>query len=385
MSPISSPRSPRRSTRATRSRCSGWPAHCSPRSTHRSRNPFEPPSGGPSREEIVESFLAVPLPETSALLAAVAALSGDDLLRRRVLREIADRAHPLPGWLTDLPRAAPTRRAVEVTHALGDGDNVIIGVTFAPRGALTAVVYVDHNLGTLVKDAFVDRLDDVVDRVRAGASDDPDTVARPLAPADARVRIGDAIELGAMTFPPCKTDTWPACRPLVEWTTSLLPEGGTGYPRPDWDDEAVTDLARRFRASPFAADVADPDDLLLAAVVRHRLRARRPAALEPRRGRDPAARLDPTQDRRRRRPPRCGAGPAAGVRPVLPSRARHPRCADRADPRRDRRLRPGVPATRPLRPAAGARGLPDATGVPVSSEPGWHRGLDPRRFGDASP
>jgi hypothetical protein len=31
-----------------------------------------------------------------------------------------------------------------------------------------------------------------------------------------------------MTFPPCETDTWPPCRPLVEWMTSLLPDGGTG-------------------------------------------------------------------------------------------------------------------------------------------------------------
>ena len=65
-----------------------------------------------------------------------------------------------------------------------------------------------------------------------------------------------------MTIPPIETETWPACRPLVEWMTSLLPDGGTGYERPEWPDEALDDLARRFRASPFAAGVDDPDDLL---------------------------------------------------------------------------------------------------------------------------
>ena len=229
-----------------------------------SRNPFGPPSDGPSREEFVESFLAVSLPETSALLAAVAALSGDEVLQRRVSREIADRGHPLPGWLAGLPRAIPVSEAVEVTHVLGDGDNVIVASRLPGGHVLTAVVYVDHNLGTLVKDAFVvsDPLGDVVERVRAAAAGDPDTVARPLAPADARVRISEAIELGAMSFPPCETDTWPACRPLVEWMNALLPDGGTGYRRPEWDGEAVTGIARRFHASPFAADVADPDDLL---------------------------------------------------------------------------------------------------------------------------
>ncbi|HSU10571.1 MAG TPA: hypothetical protein VLK57_15340, partial [Pseudonocardia sp.] len=62
----------------------------------RSHHPFQKEPDGPTRDEFVESFLAVPLPETSALLAAVAGVSGDDLLRRRVAREIANRAHPLP-------------------------------------------------------------------------------------------------------------------------------------------------------------------------------------------------------------------------------------------------------------------------------------------------
>jgi hypothetical protein len=148
----------------------------------------------------------VSLPETTALLAAVAALSSDEVLQRRVSREIADRGHPLPGWLAGLRHAIPGSEAVEVTHVLGDGDNVIVAVTLPGGHVLTAVVYVDHNLGTLVKDAFVvsDPLGDVVEHLCAAAADDPDTVARPLAPADARVRISEAIELGAMTFPPLR-------------------------------------------------------------------------------------------------------------------------------------------------------------------------------------
>ena len=76
------------------------------------------------------------------------------------------------------------------------------------------------------------------------------------------MRITEAVERGARTIPPTETETWPTCRPLVEWMTSLLPDGGTGYERPEWPDEAIDDLARRFRASPFAAGVDDPDDLL---------------------------------------------------------------------------------------------------------------------------
>lgn len=67
--------------------------------------------------------------------------------------------------------------------------------------------------------------------------DDPDTVCRDLDLADARVRITDAIERAAMTIPAFETDTWPVCRPIVEWVTRQLPEGGTGYVRPEWSED----------------------------------------------------------------------------------------------------------------------------------------------------
>ena len=83
--------------------------------------------------------------------------------------------------------------------------------------------------------------------------------ARP----ESRKRITEAIEAGAITFPPFETESWPACRPLVEWITSLLPAGGEGYQRPEWNAEDTDGLTDRFLASPFAAGVADPDHQLL--------------------------------------------------------------------------------------------------------------------------
>ncbi len=230
----------------------------------RGRNPFAGPSEAPTREELFESFLGVPLPETSALLAAMAGLSGDEVLRRRVLREITERAHSLPDWLTALSRTASGPRSAEVGHVLGDGDNVLVEAVLPGGHHLTVVVYIDHNMGTLVKDAFVvsEPLDEVLDRLLTVSTDDPDTCARPLDPADARVRLADAVHLGAISFPPYETDTWPACRPLVEWMTGLLPEGGSGYRRPEWNDAELAGLAGRFHASRFGAGLDDPLDML---------------------------------------------------------------------------------------------------------------------------
>ncbi|MGH3752469.1 MAG: DUF6398 domain-containing protein [Pseudonocardiaceae bacterium] len=233
------------------------------------RSPFEPEPGTPSREKLVQAFLGVDLPETSALLAAIAGLSGDEILRQRVHRELTTRAHALPRWLADLHRAAAAPRTVEVVHVLGDGDNIVIGVRLPGGPEFTVVVYIDHNMGTLVKDAFVvpEPVGGLVERMLTVAGD-PDTQARDIDPAAARARITEAIELGAIRFPPFESDTWPACRPLIEWATAMLPAGGTGYQRPDWDDDAQAALVERFLAAPSGAGFDDADhrgllDLLL--------------------------------------------------------------------------------------------------------------------------
>ncbi|MCA1842959.1 MAG: DUF6398 domain-containing protein, partial [Actinobacteria bacterium] len=225
----------------------------------REENPFDrEPRTGPSRDELVQSFLDVERLETSAMLAVVAEMAGDDVLRARCRRELTARAHVLPTWLARLDEV-DAYRTVEMVHVLGDGDNVIIGVRFAGGRELSVVVYIDHNLGTVAKDAFAvaEPIGDLIAFMRSKVKD-PDTVWRDLDPADARARITEAIRLGAVTYPRYESDTWPACRPLVEWITRLLPAGGSGYQRPGWTDGQLNALATRFFASPFGRDLDTP-------------------------------------------------------------------------------------------------------------------------------
>ena len=62
-----------------------------------------------------------------------------------------------------------------------------------------------------------------------------------------------------MTVPPFETDTWPACRPIVEWLTRGMPAGGVGYGRPEWSEPDRRKLADRFFASAFGAPLDDAD------------------------------------------------------------------------------------------------------------------------------
>lgn len=231
----------------------------------RAKNPFEHTGqqDGVTVPALVESFAEVVLPETAALLAALAELGPDELSRARARRAHAASPHEVPGWLARLDKAS-VDRAVESTHVLGDGENVMLNVRL-PGHDLTMVVYIDHNLGTVVKDGFPAPagVDEVVSRLRE-ASDDPDIRYADISLADARARISAALEAGSHMFPPLETDTWPASRPLAEWLLRLLPEGGTGYIRPQWSQAALRKLANRFFGSPFGRrlDNKDNRDLL---------------------------------------------------------------------------------------------------------------------------
>ena len=233
----------------------------------RGQNPFERDRADePERATLpmlIESFAGIALPETTALLAALAELGPDELSRARARSALAGSPHPLPDWLARLGEAC-VYRAVQSTHVLGDGDSVLLGVRLASH-ELTVVIYIDHNLGALVKDAFPlsEAVDEVVEHLRK-ASDDPDVTFTDIGLADARVRAADAIELGAITFPPLETETWPASRPLTEWLLRLMPEGGTGYVRPKWTTAAKKKLANQFFGSQFGRPLDDADhrDLL---------------------------------------------------------------------------------------------------------------------------
>jgi hypothetical protein len=217
----------------------------------------DPREKGPLRDaeqrdqaDLVEILLDVERIETTALLTAVAAMCGDEVMATRIRRELAVRTHPLPAWLTDLDGAVAVDRAVVTTEPLNDGEDVLVGVTLPDGSEFAAVVFIEHNAGSVVKDAFVlpGSLDQVLGQMEL-IFNDPDIEFVDLDPADARIRITQAITHGAMIMPPFESDTWPASRRLIEWMVAMLPEGGRGYEFTEWSEDEKQALADRFLAS----------------------------------------------------------------------------------------------------------------------------------------
>jgi len=231
-------------------------------------DPFdpEPDADLPTLDEFVDSFVQIEARETTGVLAAIAELTSDDLLRARIRRVLAGRPHVLPPWLERLG-GTEVVAVSEMVHVLGDGDDVMVELAFPGGQALTVVIYIDHNLGTVVKDAFTipEPLAAVTKLIKENT--DADTTVRALDPADARARITEAVELGRRMLPPLESDTWPLCRPLVEWAARLLPAGGAGYERPEWDDASRDHVAHRFLSSPFAVGLDEDQRDLLGSLI----------------------------------------------------------------------------------------------------------------------
>lgn len=216
----------------------------------------DPPGDQLTMAAITASFTQTVSPGTTAVLAALAVLAGDEHTRDQARRAAASRPHELPDWLARLSETS-VDKVVEATHALGDRSILLVGAGLAGRD-LTMIVSIDHNIGTAVADGYgsPDSIDQV-SGLLSGAESDLHWTYKEISPADARARLDPAIELGAIMFPPLETETWPASRPLAQWLARLMPEGGTGYERPEWSEADLAKLTERFFSSDLGRELDD--------------------------------------------------------------------------------------------------------------------------------
>lgn len=227
----------------------------------RRSDPFDQSEPRARLSTLVDSFIGTPYAETTAALMAIRALVPDEVMAARISRALADRRHPMPTWLTRLTEARIEPEVWFLTHVLGDGDDYVLGVTLPSGHQMSALVYIDHNLGTVVKDAFVipQSLEDLV--IKVGTTmDDPDQSLTRTDAAMARAVIEGAIEHGARMYPPLESDTWPMCGPLVEWMLRMLPAGGVAPDREEWSEEQTAAIEADFFASPFGTPLDHPDE-----------------------------------------------------------------------------------------------------------------------------
>jgi hypothetical protein len=213
----------------------------------------------PSLAEVLTAFVTSEDPAAAALAWTMARIRGDDLLLARVVRDLGARSFLLPSWMHQLNKIEIVA-AEQITDTVRDGYNIVVQLRLAGHD-LTTITFIDFNMGIIVKDNFLsDRGLDDFNQLWQEHVDTRHTALEALSPADARARISNAIEHGAITIPRAESEDWPATRPLLEWIVRQLPEGGTGFVRPEWSKEDREALANRFLASSYGAGLDLPED-----------------------------------------------------------------------------------------------------------------------------
>ncbi len=162
---------------------------------------------------------------TAPALAALRALSavgapGRAQLAGAAADRLAAAGLPDPDWAGEPGSARPTAAALLCEDDFDDGVSVVLEFS----GSHTLGVYVDHNLGGLVKDVFVaGPLAEV--RAEFERHGEPGIELRALDLAEARARVERALYMLDHTLDPPVSEDVPASRALVEARLRLLPEG----------------------------------------------------------------------------------------------------------------------------------------------------------------
>ena len=181
-------------------------------------------------------------PEQVAFGLVLAALSLDKAMPDRI-GERVDSVDGFPSWVSELHLAQP---AVpwSMNHILGDDQNIFVGVSFGDGVDATLVVYVDHLIGSAVKEVTLtpEPVEAVVDRFVESMEAD-EASFQELDPAGVRALLEDAIHASTLLPVEHQTENWPRFRPLLAWVLALLPEGGTAPERAEnqytLDGEAI--------------------------------------------------------------------------------------------------------------------------------------------------
>jgi hypothetical protein len=193
-------------------------------------------------------------PKSLVTLRALSAVGSESHARkaRAAGERLAGRGVPEQPWAGQLGHAEPVAAELMYEEAFCDGVSVF--VEFAPPDGErhTLGIYIDHNLGGLVKDAFLaGPLDDVRSTLSSRAHNGVGLALRKLDPAEARARIEAALHMLDHTHDPPVDDDVHALRGLIDGRVRQLPDG---FELPEDHEEMPLEererLLARFLASP---------------------------------------------------------------------------------------------------------------------------------------
>ena len=131
-----------------------------------------------------------------------------------------------PVWASGVGAGRPVAAALQHDEAFDDGVSVIVEFDGYGEDPHTLGIYIDHNLGGLVKDVFLaGPLSDVRAKLSVRAPNGVQLAVRDLELAEARARIVAALDVLDHTYDPPFDEDVTRLRALIEARVDLLPAG----------------------------------------------------------------------------------------------------------------------------------------------------------------
>lgn len=131
-----------------------------------------------------------------------------------------------PAWATAVGSARPVAAALQYEEAFDDGVSVMVEFDGCGGEPHTLGIYIDHNMGGLVKDVFLaGPLGEVRARLSVRAPNGVQLEVRDLDLAEARARIVAALDVLDHTYDPPVDEDVSRLRALIDARADLLPGG----------------------------------------------------------------------------------------------------------------------------------------------------------------
>lgn len=218
------------------------------------------------RADLVRAVEALGSAEALATLRALSGVGVSTERARAAADRVAARGVREPVWAGGVGAGRPVAAALQYEEAFDDGASVIVEFDGYGEEPHTLGVYIDHNLGGLVKDVFLaGPMSDVRAKLSVRAPNGVQLAVRDLELAEARARIVAALDVLDDTYDPPVDEDVTRLRALIEARVDLLPAGlqlGDEYeeiPQADRDRMREAFLAsppgKRWAGDEHAADV----------------------------------------------------------------------------------------------------------------------------------
>lgn len=180
------------------------------------------------RAHLVRAVEALGTAEALATLRALSTVGvGTERQRARAAAgRLAAKGLREPIWATAVGAARPVAAALQYEETFDDGVSVMIEFDGYEDERHTLGIYIDHNMGGLVKDVFLaGPLREVRAKLSARAPNGVRLAVRDLGLAEARARVIAALDTLDHTYAPPVDEDVSRLRALIDARIDLLPEG----------------------------------------------------------------------------------------------------------------------------------------------------------------